>query len=126
MIVGIRKAEGGIRSSAYKNCYSINETGTSYYRPLFWFLDTDKKEYEMLFDIKHSDCYEKWGFDRTGCVGCPYSKNLFTDLSISEQYEPNLIKACRTVFKDSYEYTRLYRAFVNYMNDKQKGLKSLF
>ena len=123
MIIGVRKAEGGIRAAAYKNCYTQGENS---YRPLFWFKDEDKRVYERAFDIKHSDCYEKWGFIRTGCVCCLYSQTLFNDLSITRITEPNMYKAANSVFKESYEYTRQYRQFVREMKDKEKGRRRLF
>lgn len=122
-IVGVRKAEGGIRAAAYKNCYT---QGENQYRPLFWFKDIDKREYERAFGIKHSDCYCKWGLLRTGCVGCPFGRQLFNELDIVKQYEPNMYKAVNNVFKDSYEYTKQYRQFVREMKDKEKGIRRLF
>jgi hypothetical protein len=79
-----------------------------------------------MFDIKHSDCYCKYGFVRTGCVCCPYGRELQFELKQIKQYEPNMYKAVNNVFKESYEYTRQYRQFVKEMNDRQKGRKKLF
>ncbi len=123
MIIGVRKAEGGARATAYKNCYTQGENS---YRPLFWFKNEDKLVYDKAFDIKHSDCYEKWGLLRTGCVGCPYGRLLFEELEIVKQYEPNMYKAVNNVFKESYEYTRQYRQFVGEMKDKERKRKRLF
>lgn len=125
-IIGVRKSEGGIRATAYKNCFTENEDKNDEYRPLFFYLDKDKKDYERYFDIRHSDCYEKWGFKRTGCVGCPYNINILQELETVENEEPKLAKACKNVFKDSYEYTRQYRQFVAEMKRKEKGHKKLF
>ena len=122
-IFGVRKAEGGVRATAYKNCYTQGENS---YRPLFWFKDEDKWEYERAFGIIHSDCYCKWGMVRTGCVGCPYGRNLVDELNIVKQFEPNMYKAVNSVFKDSYEYTRQFRQFVGEMRDREKGRKRLF
>lgn len=123
MIIGVRKAEGGVRATAYKNCYT---QGENQYRPLFWFKNEDKIIYNQAFAIKNSDCYEKWGYTRTGCVGCPYSLNLLSELSVIRKYEPNMYKAVNNVFKDSYEYTKQYRQFVKKMEDKKKGKIRLF
>ena len=119
MIIGVRKSEGGIRASAYKNCYTQGENS---YRPLFWFKDDDKRIYDEAFDIKHSDCYEKYGFTRTGCVCCPYSRTLFDDLRITKICEPKIYKAIGNIFKESHEYTRQYRQFVKYKNSRVKRL----
>ena len=107
----------------YKNCYS-NDRGVDAYRPLFWYSNKDKREYEELFGIKHSDCYEVWGFTRTGCVGCPYNKNIEHDLEIVKEYEPNMYKVCQHLFGRSYEYTKEYRAFKEEFKAKQGSAKN--
>lgn len=118
-ITGIRKCEGGIRSLNYKSCFDDNET-ISNYRPLFWYNDNDKLKYESVYGIKHSACYTKYGFKRTGCVGCPYNPNIINDLKIIEKYEPKLYKACINIFGKSYEYTKKYREFVKNMKEAEK------
>lgn len=120
--IGIRKAEGGIRSAAYKSCFSDNRSYEydnptkklkSYndYRPIFWFTDADKKDYEEYFNVKHSDCYCRYGLKRTGCVGCPFGRNFEEELKIAEKYEPRLYIAVNNIFGKSYEYTRKYIKF---------------
>ena len=72
-IIGVRKAEGGIRSASYKTCFSESKSkGCNSYRPVFWYTDSDKKAYEEFYGIQHSRCYTEYGLKRTGCVGCPY------------------------------------------------------
>lgn len=119
VIIGIRKAEGGIRAANYKNCYSISEDHVDNYRPIFWYKDNTKEIYEKKFNIIHSDCYTKYGFKRTGCCCCPFNRKLDQDLEVTRLYEPNLYKAVCNVFKDSYEYTRKYREFVQLMKLKE-------
>lgn len=126
MILGIRQGEGGIRKIKVTNCYTENEKEPDVYRPLFWFTYDDKAYYDDKFAIKHSDCYTVWGFLRTGCVGCPFNYKLLTDLPIIKRYEPNLYKAVTNVFKESYEYTKQYKAFRRAMKDKEKGRNQLF
>lgn len=118
-IYGVRKAEGGIRAGAYKTCFSVSENKTDDYRPIFWYKDGTKIEYETKFKIKHSDCYTKYGFKRTGCC-CPYGRELEQELKATELYEPLLYKAVNNVFKNSYEYTRKYREFVKMMKAKEE------
>ena len=128
-IIGVRRAEGGVRASAYENCFSDKPDGCSQYRPLFWYTDKDKSDYEKYCGIVHSDCYKIYGFPRTGCCGCPYSwihDRLFNELNKIKKYEPKLYKAVNTVFKDSYEYTRQYLQFRKEMKDKENGRKRLF
>lgn len=131
LIIGIRKSEGGIRSAKYKTCFSINNNNVDNYRPIFWYKDETKNEYEKKFKIKHSDCYTKYGFKRTGCCCCPYGRELEQELQAIKMFEPLLYKAVNNVFKNSYEYTRKYREFVRIKKleeeDKQiKGQITIF
>lgn len=110
-VIGIRKSEGGARAIQNK-CFDKGTHGEiDTYRPIFWFTDADRIAYEKLFGIAHSDCYTKWGFRRTGCVGCPFSRNLQSDMETTEQFEPKIHKAACKVFADSYEYTRMFNEF---------------
>ena len=121
-IFGVRKAEGGVRSGAYKNCFSKGaKNKVDSYRPLWWFSNDDKKEYEKIFNIKHSDCYEKYGMLRTGCAGCPFNSKFDDEKRIIDTYEPKLSKAVSKIFKESYEYTRAYRAFAFTQQQKANG-----
>lgn len=119
---GVRKAEGGQRSSAYKNCFSDNteKDKIDEYRPIFWFKDDTKVEYEEFFNVIHSKCYSEYGLKRTGCSCCPYGRDFEYELSIAQKHEPNLYKAVNNIFGKSYEYTRKYREFCKEMNEKAK------
>lgn len=126
MISGVRKAEGGVRAKTFRTCYTSGSDKADTYRPVFWFHNEDKRTYKSAFNIRYSDCYEVWGFTRTGCVGCPYDIHCIEHNKIIEKYEPNMYNAVNNIFKESYEYTRQYKQFVREMNDKQKGRKRLF
>ena len=56
-ILGVRRAEGGIRSTSYKSCFDENGDGYDNYRPLFWYTNSDKDDYENHYCIAHSKCY---------------------------------------------------------------------
>lgn len=111
-IVGIRKYEGGIRSQAYKTCFD-NKEEVANYRPIFWYKNNDKIKYNETFNVTNSRCYSEYGMTRTGCAGCPYSKDFEEELKIIETYEPKLFKAVNNIFGDSYNYTRLYKKYIN-------------
>ena len=120
VLMGIRKAEGGIRAGIYKSCFSDNQGQTAdQYRPVFFYSDEDKRYYDKTFGITHSDCYTKYGFKRTGCVGCPFNIKFEQDLLKVKEYEPLLYKACNSIFGDSYEYTRQYRKFKKMMKGRK-------
>lgn len=117
-MIGVRKAEGGLRASAYKSCFDENIDGRDDYRPLFYYKDDDKYEYEEKFGIVHSKCYTEYGLKRTGCAGCPFGREFEEELKIIEKYEPKLFKAVNKIFGDSYEYTRKYKKFCDEMDKK--------
>lgn len=123
MITGVRKAEGGARAAKYKSCFTENDEKCDFYRPLFWYKEADKIDYETNYEVTHSECYTEYGFKRTGCSGCPYNKEVDEDLAIIQEYEPNLYKAAHHIFGDSYEYTHRYREFIKEMDKKKKENK---
>ena len=110
-IQGLRKAEGGVRATGVNSCFSSSMGEMATYRPIFWFSDTDKKQYCEAYGVTHSRCYTQYGLPRTGCACCPFGSNFETELKVAEQYEPKLFKAANKVFGNSYEYTRAYRRF---------------
>ena len=117
---GVRKAERGIRASAYGSCFTpASVDGVAQYRPLFWFTKESKECYKKVQDITYSDCYEVWGLDRTGCAACPFGKNFEFELDCIEKYEPKLFRAVWKIFGKSYEYTRRYREFQQKMRESQ-------
>lgn len=109
-ITGERSAEGGVRKFAHKSCFEEYNKNIkrAKFMPLWFWSDQDKTDYNTEFNIINSDCYTKYGMVRTGCVGCPYSLTLFSDLEIIRKYEPKLYKACQNVFGQSYELSRVF------------------
>ena len=124
-IIGIRKFEGGVRATAYKNCFDETDSGYDNYRPIFWYKDKDKKEYEDSYNVVHSKCYTEYGLKRTGCAGCPFGRNFEEELRVIEKYEPKLYQAVNHIFSDSYTYTRKYREFYKKENKNNSSLKRI-
>ena len=111
-IIGMRQAEGGRRAGSIRNCFTpTGENTIANYRPLWYWTDEDKRIYKEWRGIRYSDCYEVWGFSRTGCVGCPCSSRVLQDLAIAEPFEPNKVKAAFSIFGKSYEYRAAYNDF---------------
>lgn len=104
-VSGERKAEGGVRATVNKSCFSENVHGIDKYMPLFWWSDETKRIFKKTEGIRYSDCYEVWGMKRTGCVGCPFGKDTAHELELMYQYEPKLYKAVMAVFGQAYELT---------------------
>ena len=120
-ILGIRKAEGGVRSVTYKSCFSLMPVGVFAYRPLFWYKAATKRAYEEHFDIIHSRCYLEYGMKRTGCAGCPFNREILNELPVLKFYEPRLYAAAMNIFGESYRYTRMYRDFVHSHFSRKKS-----
>lgn len=120
--VGVRKSEGGVRASAYKNCFSDNtsKNKVNEYRPIFWFKDENKNIYNNEFNVLNSDCYVKYGLKRTGCVGCPFGSDFQNELEIVKEFEPKLYNAIVNIFGDSYEYTKQYKEYVAKMKAERQ------
>lgn len=121
-IQGVRKAEGGGRT-AIKSCFTEKngEYATSTFRPIFWFKEADKAFYENTYDIRHSECYWRYGLKRTGCVGCPFGRNWQFELEVVKNYEPKLYKLCNVVFGQSYDYTLRYLEYRKKKEEEAKG-----
>lgn len=124
-VLGLRKSEGGVRSVAYKSCFTPAKDCEEWdnYRPIFWYTDKDKQEYEEIFGVTHSDCYSKYGLKRTGCAGCPFGKSFETELEIIREHEPKLYGAVNKIFGESYEYTRNYLRFREDLKNESKQNK---
>lgn len=118
--MGVRKAEGGARSTKYKSCFDDVFGGADNYRPLFWWLDADKELYRRHYGIVRSDCYEVWGMSRTGCAGCPFAKNFEDELEMIKLFEPKRYQAILACFGKSYDYTRSFLEFREKLNIKQE------
>lgn len=126
-IYGVRKAEGGQRATAYKSCFSSEtKSGVAEYRPIFWYTDKDKEDYEKNQNIIHSDCYTKYGMKRTGCACCPcghVNNGLEKELDVLKIHEPLLYKAVNNIFKESFEYTRKYYEFRGKKESEEKQIE---
>lgn len=118
--VGVRKAEGGIRGAKYKTCFESSDDKWDEFRPILWYKDNDKIEYENAYNVDHSRCYTQYGLRRTGCVGCPYNRYFEDELETIQKYEPKLYTACINIFGKAYDYTRKYKEFYKEMQEKEK------
>lgn len=109
-LIGVRKAEGGPRSTVFKSCMADGKHGLQHF-PLFWWSNDDKRAFERTYDIRHSDAYTVYGCSRTGCAGCPFGSRFESELEMLNTFEPSLGMAVSRIFSPSYEYTRVFRDF---------------
>ena len=108
-VTGEREAEGGIRAMRQHSCYS-EKSVCSKFMPLYWWSDRTKQIYKDSEGILFSDCYEIWGMQRTGCVGCPFNRHYKRDLAVIKKFEPQLFNACLNVFGTAYALTEKFNA----------------
>lgn len=120
MILGIRKSEGGSRSSAYTNCFISKKTYIyDMFFPIFWWKKEDKELFDLEMEIPHSDCYVEYGLDRTGCAGCPFGRYFEFELDVLNKYEPKLHKGIVSIFEDSYDWTRKYKEYQKFRKENK-------
>lgn len=117
---GVRKAEGGVRSTAVTSCFTSVSFGCDTLRPLFWFKADDCDQYDQTFDVCHSKCYTLYGLKRTGCACCPFGRCFEQELEAAREHEPALYRAALAIFGNSYEYTRKYKEFVRMKDAEEK------
>lgn len=122
-MIGVRRAENGIRAKSYHSCFTPGrERHAAQFRPIFWFTDEDKREYEEFCGIVHSDCYSVYGLKRTGCACCPFGSAFEQELEAAREQEPKLFQAANHIFGPAYEYTRAFRKFKEtFKREKRRG-----
>ena len=108
-IIGIRVEEGGPRftqamsrvEKGGKLC-TYTKGSMVYKAPIIDWSGDDLENFISEYNVPLSDAYTKYGFFRTGCMCCPYSRNLANDLEYLYYYEPNRYKAAMHWLKDVY------------------------
>lgn len=107
-LTGVRKEEGGARSTL-KGCIFVNKKGNIKFHPLFPVTEEWEDWYIKKNNIKLCKLYyPPFNFTRTGCKGCPNSKNLQKDLDTMQELLPNERKQCEYIWKPIYdEYRRI-------------------
>lgn len=102
---GMRVSEGGIRAMVYKSCTSYKKVGgisLLHKLPIFDWEDSDIDNYINKYDIKIADAYTEYGLDRTWCTGCPYAKDIGSNLKVLYEHEPKRYKAMQIWLGDVY------------------------
>lgn len=106
---GERLAEGGARSAQIKkrvaNGKPICTTLSGDYivkQPIVDWSDEMIAMFIERYNVPLSEAYTRYGMTRTGCAGCPYSKDIVKELEVMKEFEPNRYKACMFWLKDVY------------------------
>lgn len=110
LVLGLRKAEGGQRTTI-QSCWQLSDDSYDTYYPLLFFNNKDKEIYKKENNIKYSDCYEVYGLKRTGCAGCPFSRDYNAELDTIKKYEPKLYNAVCSIFQNSYNFQNQYAKY---------------
>lgn len=106
---GIRVAEGGARDFAAKTrlmhggklCTWVKH-GVIQKAPIIDWSNEDVEEFIEKYNVPLSEAYTNYGFDRTGCMACPYARHVDKDLEYLYYHEPNRYKAAMHWLKDVY------------------------
>lgn len=100
-ILGVRGAEGLMRKRAYQSCFTKNRNFT----PLYDLTDEMEQKIYKMYNIEIPKVYKY--VNRTGCMGCPYSKKNVNNVESIERelgtLNENQRKFVREYFKESYE-----------------------
>lgn len=131
-MTAIMMAEGGRRSANVNSgCLIFRKNGEKFFHP-FKPVSQDFIDYLIeKYDIELCKLYyPPYNFERTGCKGCPFNKNLQESLDVLRKFFPNEAEQCELIWKPVYdEYRRIgYRLkpkedqmdIWDYMNDLKK------
>lgn len=106
-MVGIRKSEGGQRTST--KCLAFSGEKLKAFHPLAVVSDDFIDWFVEEHNIEICDIYKPpYNFTRTGCKGCPFNIALQSALDTLQEFFPNERKQCEAIWKPVYdEYRRL-------------------
>jgi len=92
-ITGMRTSEGILRAFKTEKPNAKNKS----FSPIFDLTDEMLVKIEKKYNIEVPEVYDT--LTRTGCMGCPYGRNIEQELSV---LTPAQQKFCKSYFKESY------------------------
>ena len=106
-ITGLMGDEGGRRNNA--PCLSNKTDGITNFNPLIVATKSWEDWFISEYNIQICDIYKPpYNFDRTGCKGCPFNKNVQRELDTLEEFFPEERRQCEIIWKPVYdEYRRI-------------------
>lgn len=107
-LTGMMRTEGGQRTSL--TCIVTDKDGTlKKFHPMAVCSAEWEDWYIKLRGIKLSELYyPPFNFTRTGCIGCPFAKDIEKELEILSLLEPSEYKRAQWLWKTVYdEYRRI-------------------
>lgn len=99
-IMGVRGSESAQRQAQYTSCLTKKD---SKFVPLFDFTNDDVAELYAYYKIEIPNVYKN--IERTGCIGCPYSRNLILDFTMATKSQQ---KYALDSFEESYKVKGVY------------------
>lgn len=116
-ILGLRNDEGG-RRSIHKGCLTTGRRTT--FSPLKVITDEFEEEFIKRENIELCELYyPPYNFTRTGCIGCPFNKDIQQDLTTMYKLLPKEYKQCLHIWKPVYdEYIRVGYRLEYYPHEK--------
>lgn len=107
VITGIRAEEGGMRNQG--GCTVFDGNDLHKFHPIKIVSDEWEDEFLKRYNIKLCKLYyPPYNFKRTGCKGCPFNKDVASELLTMKKLLPNEYKQCLYLWKPVYdEYIRL-------------------
>ncbi len=125
---GIRAEEGGVRTLQYQTCTSskmVNGIKMWNKMPIFDWTDDDIDNFIKGYNVKISEAYTKYGLKRTGCIGCPFAKDIDGNLKVLYKHEPNKYRACMGWLEQVYLDLELELPFDKRYMEKLKERKEV-
>ncbi len=109
VIVGNRRDEGANRSK--QNCFDRNDKlDKTFLRPIILWTKSEVKEYVATFNLPICSLYSE-GFERVGCVLCPFNRNIQRDIMRFPKIVRSWKKACQR--RVELEHSKGYTKYAN-------------
>ena len=128
-LLGIRLSEGGLRAMVYTDYIMEKDVRGKDFIHGLPLIDWSEKQIEQFIkgrDLKLSKAYTEYGLDRTGCIGCPFAKDIDKNLKILYDFEPNKYKAVQRWLGDVYVDLEVELPFdQEYTQKLQERMKTL-
>jgi|TARA_Y100000310_G_scaffold2707_1_gene3492 phosphoadenosine phosphosulfate reductase len=107
VILGNRKAEGGIRRK--QDYYQKHHSEEKWFvRPILNFDDDDVWAYITSRGLPYLSLYDQ-GFTRVGCVLCPFSRKVEREIEFFPKIAANWLRVCGRIVEDRQSRDGLYK-----------------
>lgn len=118
-ITGLKAEEGGNRATIQCTIFS-KDGDLEKFHPLLVVTDEWEQEFIKRENIELCELYkEPYNFKRTGCMGCPFARNIQDQLNTMYKLLPNEYKQCLHLWKPVYdEYIRIGYRLKYYPHEK--------